>query len=210
MILSPKQVKSIIYGLAIILILFAGWSIYTSVDYGKKKVEFMEDKVEREGRIKTLTIEKAEAKTEARLSAKAAKVVAKERDLVLAELEKERKKHVIKVEKIEKMEPDEVVRVTQLLLEMGLEDIYRNPEGVQFSLAAAKRCVLELTYLDFYLDIIGYAQYDAFILYIKNGPVNAANGNDFVILLKRLYQLLMFQLFLLLWFNYKQIKYKED
>lgn len=151
MILSPKSIKFIIAGLAFALILFAGWSIYNSVDYGKKKANFLQDKVERENRIKMLEIEKAEAKTEANLSAEAAKVVAKERDLVMLALEKEREKHIEKIEKVEKMEPDEVVSVAQRLLQLGMEHIYRNPEGVQFSLVAAKQCVVSLTYLDFYL-----------------------------------------------------------
>lgn len=60
---------------------------------------------------------------------------------------------MVQIEKIEKLEPDELVRVTQSLLEMGLKDIYRNPEGVQFSLAATERLVIDLTYLDFYLKI---------------------------------------------------------
>jgi len=152
MTLTLKQIKFIIVSLTVALILFAGWSIYTSVDYNKKKAEFVTDKVEREGRIRILTAEKEEAKSEAKLSAAAAEVAAKERDSVKLELARAYKKQEEKVEEVEKMEPDELVRVTQKLLEMGLEDIYRNPEGIQFSLAASKRLVIELTYLDFYLN----------------------------------------------------------
>ena len=153
MTLSLKHLKIIIIGLAVALTLFAGWSIYTSVDYNKKKAEFEQDKINRGTRIRILEIEKAEAVSEAKLSAAAAKVAAKERDSVKSELARAYKKQEEKVEEIEKMEPDELVRVTQTLLEMGLDDIYRNPEGVQFSLAATKRLTIKLTYLDFYLDI---------------------------------------------------------
>lgn len=153
MTLNLKHLKIIIIGLAVALTLFAGWSIYTSVDYNKKKVEFEQDKIDRGTRIWILEIEKAEAVSEAKLSAAAAKVAAKERDSVKSELARAYKKQEEKVEEIEKMEPDELVRVTQHLLEMGMEDIYRNPEGVQFSLAATKRLTIELTYLDFYLNI---------------------------------------------------------
>jgi len=153
MTLSLKHLKIIIIGLAVALTLFAGWSIYTTVDYNKKKAEFEQDKIDRGTRIRILEIEKAEAVSEAKLSAAAAKVAAKERDSVKSELARAYKKQEKKVEEIEKMEPDELVRVTQKLLEMGLEDIYRNPEGVQFSLAATKRLTIDLTYLDFYLNI---------------------------------------------------------
>lgn len=153
MTLSLKHIKFIIIGLAVALTFFAGWSIYTSVDYNKKKAEFEQDKIERGTRIRILELEKAEAVTAAKLSATAAKVAAKERDSVKSELARAYKKQEEKVEEIEKMEPDELVRVTQHLLEMGMEDIYRNPEGVQFSLAATKRLTIDLTYLDFYLNI---------------------------------------------------------
>ena len=153
MTLSLKHLKIIIIGLAVALTLFAGWSIYTTVDYNKKKAEFEQDKIDRGTRIRILEIEKAEAVSKAKLSAAAAEVVAKERDSVKLELARAYKKQEEKVEEIEKMEPDELVRVTQTLLEMGLEDIYRNPEGVQFSLAATKRLVIKLDYLDFYLNI---------------------------------------------------------
>jgi len=151
MTLSLKHLKIIIIGLAVALTLFAGWSIYTSVDYNKKKVEFEQDKIERGTRIRILEVEKAEAVSEAKLSAAAAKVAAKERDSVKSELARAYKKQEEKVEEIEKMEPNELVRVTQHLLQMGMEHIYRNPEGVQFSLAATKRLTIDLTYLDFYL-----------------------------------------------------------
>ena len=149
--MTLKHLKIIVIGLAIALILFAGWSIYTTGDYNKKKAEFEQDKVERETRVRILMAEKEEAKSEAKLSAAAAKVAAKERDSIKSELARAYKKQEERVEEIEVMEPDELVRVTQKLLEMGLEDIYRNPEGIQFSLAASKRLVIDLTYLDFYL-----------------------------------------------------------
>lgn len=151
--MTLKYLKIIVVGLAIALILFAGWSIYTTVDYNTKKAEFEQDKLEREVRVRILTAEKEEAKSEAKLSAAAAEVAARERDSVKLELERAYKKQEEKVEEIEKMEPDELVRVTQHLLQMGMEHIYRNPEGVQFSLAASKKLVIELTYLDFYLNI---------------------------------------------------------
>ena len=150
--MTLKQIKFIIVSLAVALILFAGWSIYTSVDYNKKKAEFEQDKIERGTRIRILEIEKAEAVSEAKLSAAAAKVAAKERDSVKSELTQAYEKQEEKVEEIEKMEPDELVRVTQHLLQMGMEHIYRNPEGVQFSLAATKRLTIKLDYPDFYLN----------------------------------------------------------
>lgn len=151
--MTLKHLKIIVISLAVALILFGVWSVYTSVGYNKKKAEFEQDKMGREVRIRILTAEKAEAVSAAKLSAVAAKVAAKERDSVKLELEQAYKEQEEGVEEIEKMEPDELVRVTQKLLEMGIEDIYRNPEGVQFSLAATKRLTIELTYLDFYLNI---------------------------------------------------------
>jgi hypothetical protein len=153
MTLSLKHLKIIIISLAVALTLFAGWSIYTSADYNKKKAEFEQGKLEREVRIRVLTAEKEEAKAKAKLSAVAAEVAAKERDSVKSELVRAYKKQEENVEEIENMEPDELVRVTWRLLKMGMEDIYRNPEGVQFSLAATKRLTIDLTYLDFYLNI---------------------------------------------------------
>lgn len=150
--MTLKHLKIIVIGLAVALTLFAGWSVYTSVDYNKKKAKFEQNKMEREVRIRILMAEKAEAVSEAKLSAAAAKVSAKERDSVKLELAQAYKKQEEKVEEIEVMEPDDVVRVSQHLLQMGMEHIYRNPEGVQFSLAAMKRLTIDLTYLDFYLN----------------------------------------------------------
>jgi len=152
MTLSLRNLKVIVIGLAVALTLFAAWSIYTKAGYDKKTAEFEQDKLDREVRIRILTAEKAEAVSAAKLSAASAEVAAKERDSVTLELAQAYKKQEERVEEIEEMEPDELVRVTQTLLEMGLEDIYRNPEGVQFSLAATKRLVLKLDYLDFYLN----------------------------------------------------------
>lgn len=151
--LTVKHLKIISICMGIVLLLFAGWSVLTTVGYNKKKADFLVDKREREKRIETLTIEREKAKTEAKLSAESAEVAAKERDDVRAELKTEREKHVVVVEEIERMEPDELVRVTWQLLKMGMEDIYRNPEGIQFSLAAARRLTIDLSYLDFYLKI---------------------------------------------------------
>jgi len=148
--LTLKHLKIIVVCLAVFFVLFGAWSIWNSVDYNKKKANFLKDKKEREGIIQTLTIEKEKAKTEAAISAEAAKVAAKERDKVRAELKEEREKVEEVVEEVERMEPGELVIVTQTLLKMGTEHIYRNPEGVQFSLAATKRLTVELTYLDFY------------------------------------------------------------
>lgn len=156
MILSYKHLKVIAISLAISLILFAGWSIWTSVDYSKKKAKYEAGKLKSEREISALTAVAQHNYNVAVMERKKADILEKEKRNVLAALKEEKEAHAELVEKIPEMVAEEVAEATRSTINYGLgytltaSDIYANAAGVQFTLVASQYNLEALYLLGFY------------------------------------------------------------
>jgi hypothetical protein len=156
MTITIKTLKRICVGLAIALILFAGWSIWSFFDYNAKKAKYEEGKRQSEQKIAAITAVAQHNYDAAVTEKKKADIAKKEKRNILIALKKEKEAHIETVEKIPEMVAEEVAEVTRSLINYGLgytltaSDIYANAAGVQFTLVASQYNLEALYLLDFY------------------------------------------------------------